>query len=201
MKALVVYAHPVEGSYSSALRDRTAAALTARGHEVRVTDLYAEDFQPELSAWEHAHHLDDPSGKPDIARHVADLQWCDTLVLVYPTWLSAQPAMLKGWIDRIWVSGVVYRLPEGGNRIRPLLTNVRHLVVVTTHGSSKFINVLQGEPGKRIVFRSIRLMCRRTVRTHWIALYRMDRRGDSERAAFLDRVEKRLSRIKDVRGR
>ena len=96
MKALVVYAHPVEGSYSSVLRDRTATSLTARGHEVRVTDLYAEEFQPELSAWEHAHHLDDPSGKPDIARHVADLQWCDMLVLVYPTWLSASRRCSRG---------------------------------------------------------------------------------------------------------
>ena len=77
----------------------------------------------------------------------------------------------------------------------------RHLVVVTTHGSSKFINSLQGEPGKRVAFRSIRLMCRHTVRTHWLALYRMDRCGDPERTAFLDRVEKRLSRIKDVRAR
>ena len=102
------------------------------------------------------------------------------LVLVYPTWLSAQPAMLKGWIDRTWVSGVAYHLPEGSNRIRPLLVNIRHLVVVTTHGSSKFINSLQGEPGKRVAFRSIRLMCRHTVRTHWLALYRMDRCGDTE---------------------
>lgn len=201
MKALVVYAHPIEGSFASVLRDRVVSALEQRGAEVRVTDLYAEGFRPELSAWERDHHLDDPATKPDIGHHVDDLRWCDTLVLVYPTWLSAQPAMLKGWIDRVWVHDVAYRLPEGSNRIRPLLTNIGHLVVVTTHGSSKFVNVLQGEPGKRIVFRSIRLMCRSTVRTHWLALYRMDRCGDDERTAFLSRIDRRLTRLRSVRAR
>lgn len=200
MRALVVHSHPVAASYSHALRDRVVSTLEGQGHEVRVTDLHAEGFEPELSAWERQHHLDPPSTKPDIARHVDDLRWCDMLVLVYPTWLSAQPAMLKGWLDRVWVSGVVYELPAGTNRIRPLLTNVRHLVVVTTHGSSKFVNALQGEPGKRIVSRSMRLMCHRRARTHWIALYRMDRCDDTRRAAFLDRVERRLTRIRGVRA-
>jgi len=177
------------------------ATLERHGHDVRVTDLYAEGFRPELSDWERQHHLDPPDAKPDLARHVDDLRWCDTVVLVYPTWLSAQPAMLKGWIDRVWISGVAYELPEGGNRIRPLLTNVRRLVVVTTHGSSKFVNSLQGEPGKRIVTRSIRLMCHRWARTHWIALYRMDRCDDRRRKDFLDQVERRLERIRGVRAR
>jgi len=201
VRALVVHSHPVATSYSAALRDRVVATLERHGHDVRVTDLYAEGFRPELSDWERQHHLDPPDAKPDLARHVDDLRWCDTVVLVYPTWLSAQPAMLKGWIDRVWISGVAYELPEGGNRIRPLLTNVRRLVVVTTHGSSKFVNSLQGEPGKRIVTRSIRLMCHRWARTHWIALYRMDRCDDRRRKDFLDQVERRLERIRGVRAR
>lgn len=201
MRALVVYAHPIEGSFSSVLRDRVVAALSHRGAEVRLTDLHAENFRPELSAAEKQNQLADPATKPNIARHVADLQWCDTLVFVYPTWLSAQPAMLKGWIDRVWINEVAYRLPEGSNRIRPLLMNIGHLVVVTTHGSSKLINILQGEPGKRIIFRSIRLMCRPTVRTHWLGLYRMDRCSDDTRAEFIARVERRILKLRSVRAR
>lgn len=193
MNVLVVYAHPVEGSFCSAVRDRAIAALEASGHSVRVTDLYADGFTPELSEWEHEHHLE--PDKPGITGSVDDLRWCDTIVLVYPTWLSSQPAILKGWIDRVWVSGVAYHLPTGSNRIRPLLTNVRRLVVITTHGSSRFVNRLQGEPGKRIVTRSIRLMCHRFARTQWIALYRMDRCSDGDRRAFLDRVDRRLRRL------
>ncbi len=199
MKALVVYCHPTEGSLVSAARDRAVAGLRAAGHEVRLTDLYAEGFMPELSAWEREHHLDAPEGKfavvPDLERHADDLRWCDALVLVYPTWWSGQPAMLKGWIDRVWVSGVVYELPEGANRIRPLLRNIRRLVVVTTHGSSKWINSLQGEGGKRVVRRGLRVLCHPFARSKWVALYTTDRSSPEQRAAFLDRVERVMRRL------
>jgi hypothetical protein len=59
-----------------------------------------------------------PGTDPSIASYADDLQWCDTLVLVYPTWWSGQPAMLKGWIDRVWVNGVAWTLPDGANRLR-----------------------------------------------------------------------------------
>jgi len=190
VKVLVIYAHPVEGSYTSACRDRLLAGLDAAQHDVRLHDLHAEDFRPELSAQERTDQFASPDTKPDIAPHAADLQWCDALVLVYPTWWSGQPAMLKGWIDRVWVHGVAYDLPEGANRIRPRLTNIRRIAAVTTHGSPKWINMAQGEPGKRIVTRSIRLLCSRRTRTSWVALYGIDTADDRSRARFLDRVER-----------
>ncbi len=198
-RVLLVYAHPLEDSLVAAARDRALAGLRAAGHEVRVTDLYAEGFVPELSAWEREHHLDPPAGKyptvPDIERHATDLGWCDTLLLVYPTWWSGQPAMLKGWIDRVWLSGVVYALPPGSTRIRPLLHNVRRLVVVTTHGSSKLINAVQGEGGKRVVFRGLRVLCHPLARSKWLALYGTDRSTPRRRAAFLARVERAMRRL------
>ena len=103
--------------------------------------------------------------------------------------------MLKGWIDRVWVAGVAYELPPGANRIRPLLTNIRRLVAVTTHGSSKFVNALEGEGGKRVLTRSLRVLCNRRARTSWIALYAVDRADDAKRAAFLDRVEQRMRKL------
>ncbi len=190
MKALVVHCHPNPDSLCAAARDRVVAGLEAGGHELRLRDLYAEDFVPELSSWERVHHLDDPANKPDIAPYADDLRWCDTLILVYPTWYSAQPAMLKGWMDRVWVRGVAYELPEGGNRIRPLLHNIRRIVVVTTHGSAKWVNAVQGEGGKRVAFRSLRVLCSRRCRTTWLALYGADTSGADRRVAFLDRVER-----------
>jgi len=193
VKALVVFCHPSAESFAAECRDRVLAGLRAGGHEVRLRDLYVEGFRPELSAWEREHQFSPAEDKPDIADHAADLRWCDTLVLVYPTWFSAQPAMLKGWIDRVWVNGVAYDLPEGSNRIRGRLRNIRRIVVVTTHGSSKFVNSLQGESGKRVVSRGLRLLCHRFARVRWIALYGIDRCTDAERRAFLDKVEQRLT--------
>ena len=194
MKAYVVYCHPLADSFISAARDRARAGLAK--HEVRVTDLYAEGFCPELSAWERTHHLDPPEAKPEITEYAANLRWCDTLVFVYPTWWSGQPGMLKGWIDRVMVAGVAYELPPVANRIEPLLRNIRRLVVVTSHGSSKWINALQGEGGKRVVGRALRVLCSRRARTTWIALYGIDRTTDNDRARFLDRVERKLRSLR-----
>ena len=76
-----------------------------------------------------------------------------------------------------------------------MLTNVRRLVVVTSHGSTKFVNALEGEGGKRVVSRALRVLCSRRCRTSWIALYDIDRAPAERRAAFLDRVERRLARL------
>ena len=192
MRSLVVACHPDPASYTAALRDRVVATLSGAGHELRVTDLYAAGFDPLFTAAEHAAHLE-VGAHPDAAGHVADLQWCDQLVLVYPTWWSGQPAMLKGWIDRVWVRGATWELPTSGNRLQGRLRNVRSLVVVTTHGSSKWINALQGEPGKRVVTRTLRAVCHPRARTTWIALYGLDRSSARDREAFLAAIPRRLS--------
>jgi NAD(P)H dehydrogenase (quinone) len=194
MKVLVVACHPVPESYSTALCTTVVATLKARGHEVRLCDLEAEDFDPVFSAEERRLHLADPSTKPALARYADDLAWCQMLVLVYPTWWGGQPARLKGWIDRVWMNGVAWELPEGANQLRGRLRGLRRIVVVTTHGSSKFVNALQGEPGKRVVSRSLRLMCSPFTRVTWLAAYGMDAADDDDRRRFIARVEARLRR-------
>ena len=196
MKVYVVYCHPSDTSFTAAVRGRALAGLRGGGHEVRVSDLYADNFRPELSAWERTNHLSPPDTKPEIAAYADNLRWCEALVFIYPTWWAGQPAMLKGWIDRVWVAGVAYELPAGANRIRPLLQNIRRLVVITTHGSSKVINSLEGEGGKRIVNRSLRVLCSKRARTKWIALYGIDNTSDAQRATHLDRVEKTMRKLR-----
>jgi putative NADPH-quinone reductase len=191
VRTLVVYCHPDPTSFTAAVRDRAVAALEQAGHEVRVTDLYAAGFDPVLSSEERAHHLD-PGPHPSVAHHAADLQWCRQLVLVYPTWWSGQPAMLKGWFDRVWVNDVAFDLPPQGNRVRARLRNVRRLVAITTHGSSKLVNAVEGEVGKRMVTRTMRATCHPLARTRWIAMYGIDTASAADRTAFLDRVARAL---------
>lgn len=192
MKTLVVHCHPNPESLTAAARDRVVAALTARGDDVRVTDLYAAGFNPVLSARERERHLE-PGPDPSVADHAVDLQWCEHLVLVYPTWWSGQPAMLKGWIDRVWVRDVAFDLPSESSRVHARLRNVRRITVVTTHGSSKFVNAVEGEAGKRMVTRTLRAVCHPLARTRWIAMYGVDTASDAQRGAFLDRVAKKVS--------
>jgi NAD(P)H dehydrogenase (quinone) len=194
VNVLVVHCHPVPESFVTAAYGRVVAGLARAGHEVRTIDLHAEGFDPVLRADEHRRHLE-PGAAPELSHHVEALTWCHTIVLVYPTWWSGQPAMLKGWFDRVWVRGVAWDLPEGTNRIRPLLRNVRRLVVVTTHGSSKLTNALEGEAGKRTVTRSLRLMCHPRCRTQWWAYYGIDTDDLARRRTFLEEVETRAAAL------
>jgi NAD(P)H dehydrogenase (quinone) len=194
MRVLVVHCHPDPESLVAAARDRVLAGLRHGGHDVRLTDLYAEGFDPCFDERDHRSHLE-PGTAPALDRHADDLRWCEALVLVYPTWWSAQPAMLKGWIDRVWVRGVAWELPPGSNRLRPLLRNIRRIVVVTSHGSSKLVNALEGEAGKRTASRALRILCHPLCRTSWIALYDVDRSDEDRRRRFLDRVERCLAAL------
>jgi NAD(P)H dehydrogenase (quinone) len=193
VRTLVVTCHPLRDSFTVAVADRAVTALRGRGDELRVTDLYAEGFDPLFTARERARHLD-PGPDPAVAGYAADLKWCERLVLVYPTWWSGQPAMMKGWIDRVWVRDVAFDLPPESNRVQARLHNVRRLVAITTHGSSKFVNAVEGEVGKRTVTRTLRAVCHPLARTKWIAMYGADTATDSQRRAFLDRVERKLRR-------
>lgn len=133
MNTLIVFAHPEPRSFGRALLDAGAAALREAGHEVTVSDLYAMDFNPVASARDfsarrfpdalqydreqkHAHEHD--AFSPDIRAEIDKLLACDLLVLQFPLWWFSVPAILKGWIDRVLVNGVVYgkgrRFDTGG---------------------------------------------------------------------------------------
>ena len=195
MNVLVVGAHPVAESFTVHVRQRAVAALRAVGHEVRITDLDAERFEARLSLAERRAHRDDPADKPAVARYGDDLRWADALVLVYPTWWSGPPAILKGWIDRVWIEGVAYTLPPGSARVHANLRNIRHLVVVTGHGSSRWVNLLEGQVGRLLVLRTMRVLCHPRARRRWVAMYKLDRATAAERDRFVGRVERAMRRV------
>jgi putative NADPH-quinone reductase len=195
MKVYVVHAHVTGQSFSRVCALQVCDSLRAAGHEVRLSDLHDDGFDPTLPLEERRGQFEPPESKPVVAPYADHLRWAEGIVLVYPTWWSGQPALLKGWFDRVWVSGLAYNPPDGNNHITAKLTNIRRLMVVTTHGSSKWVNAIQGEPGKRVVFRALRVLCHPLARTSWIALYTIDRSTDQDRAAFLRRIDRAVRRF------
>ena len=94
------------------------------------------------------------------------------------------------------MNDVAWTLPEGKARLSPLLTNITRLVAVTSHGSTRWVNVLQGQTGKRTLFRSVRLMMSLRTRCTWIGLYGLDKKtGATERQRLLSRAQRRLRRV------
>ena len=198
MNVYVVYCHPNADSFTAEVKRRAVEAFEAAGHRVRVSDLHADGFSPVLSRDEWLNHLT-PRPQPQIAGYCDNLQWCETLVFVYPTWWSGQPAMMTGWLDRVLIRGVAWDLPDGKTRITARLTNIRHVMAITTHGSSKIVNLAEGETGRRVVGRAVRVLCHRFAHTTWLAMYNIDRASAADRQAFLNRVERRIRRLSPPR--
>lgn len=147
MNVLILHAHPEPQSFTNALRDQAVQTLQAQGHAVQVSDLYAMNWNPVASA-EDFSDRDNPeylvyaleqrlgvktkSLAPDIQQELDKLLWADLLILNFPIYWFSMPAILKGWIDRVLVSGVCY----GGKRFYDQggLAGKKALVTVTLGG-------------------------------------------------------------------
>lgn len=196
MRALVVYCHPQEGSFTAAVRDVVLAKLTAAGAERRVSDLYARGFDPVLSGAEWTGYLDCPANRAAVARDVEDVLWCDTLIFVYPTWWYGLPAILKGWLDRALLPDVAFRMPETvGGVIRPGLEHITRLGVFTTCGASFWLTAFIGAPGRRTLTQGVGLLCARGKRSVFAAHYLMDSSTPESRARHLARVASKMDRL------
>jgi NAD(P)H dehydrogenase (quinone) len=132
MKILVVLANPKNPSVSRQLCDVFCESAKARGHDVLLRDLYAMGFNPVASAADLSGNLRGEVA-PDVAEEQAHVLWADLIVLVHPIWWIDRPAILKGWIDRVFALGFAYgysAMQERGT-LAP-----RSAVLITTAGSS-----------------------------------------------------------------
>jgi NAD(P)H dehydrogenase (quinone) len=192
MRTLVIRAHPLADSFNAALHERTLAGLTRAGHAIDAIDLYADAFDPRLSASDRAQYHDPGAPLPaDIAGYVDRLRRAEALVLVFPVWCFGVPAILKGFFDRCLRPGVSFELV--GERVRPKLQNIRKLAAVTTYGRPRWMVWYVGDLPRRQVTRYLRWFCHPRARVEYLAHYHMNASSPASRAAFLARVERRMA--------
>src|SRR5437764_2162724 len=132
MKVLLVFAHPEPRSLNGALRDVAIDELKAQGHEVRVTDLYAQRWTSEVDRADFLNLAPQAPLGPaaaskeafaanaltdDVKAEIEKLLWADALILQFPLWWFGMPAILKGWVDRVFAYGFAYGVgAHGGER-------------------------------------------------------------------------------------
>ena len=196
MRILVVYCHPVESSYCNALH-RTVLTSLREKHELRDCDLYASGFNPVLSQQERLDYFDHTeNNRAKVQEYIDDLHWCEGLVFVFPTWWYNLPAMLKGWLDRVFLPDVAFVLT--GDKRNPLESKLRHirlLAAVTTYGSPWWLVKWVGEPGRKALIRSLRPLVHKKCKTIWLAKYEMDMASQQDRERFLQRVSHTFSKV------
>ncbi len=110
MRALIVVSHPNPQSLTHAVAQRTADAFRSGGekHTVEIADLEAEGFDPRFTSDDHAVHLKGNKAPPDVEIEQQRIERADTLIIVYPVYWWSMPAILKGWIDRVFTRGWAY---------------------------------------------------------------------------------------------
>jgi len=189
-RALILFAHPCEESFSSILHRTVLDGLQQRGWEVDDCDLYAEGFNPVLSAAERRGYHDTATNTAPVADHVARLQAAQGLVMVFPVWNYGYPAILKGYFDRVFLPGVSFKLDNG--KVSPALKNFTKVAVVTTYGGTRFKSFLAGDPPRTLIKRTLRGLTW-PAPLDFMALYDMNNVGDSERRAFQARVAQRMA--------
>ncbi|MEC5318705.1 NAD(P)H-dependent oxidoreductase [Brenneria populi subsp. brevivirga] len=127
MKVLIVYAHPEPTSLNGSLNEFAVRRLVAAGHQVQVSDLYAMSWKAVLDGGDDtAKPAGDPvdpaldsqrayklgTQSPDISAEQEKLRQADALILQFPLWWFSMPAILKGWVDRVYANGFAYGVGE-----------------------------------------------------------------------------------------
>ncbi len=123
MHILIVHCHPEPGSFNAELKNLAVSSLRDLGHTTEVSDLYAEGFDPAegpghyddrhdpecfCALAEQRHASSAGALSEDVRREIERLERADLVILQFPLWWHAQPAMLKGWFDRVFVAGGLY---------------------------------------------------------------------------------------------
>lgn len=132
MRHLIIYAHPNENSLNHHLLNTVIETLQSHNEEIIVRDLYDIGFNPVLS-------LNDIQGQrmgklsDDVKTEQDHISWAEQITFIYPIWWTGLPAMMKGYIDRVFSYGFAYRYDQG---IQKGLLKGKKTVIINTHGKS-----------------------------------------------------------------
>lgn len=194
MRILVIHAHPLSDSFLGALHRTVVSRLSDAGHEVDDCDLYAENFDPVLSESERRHYFDADPDRSSVAPYVDRLFAAQGIVFCFPVWCFGLPAILKGFMDRVMVPGVSFRLADDGNLHRNL-EHIRSVAVVVTYGRSRWESFYFGDPPRMTMTRYFRWFIARDARLTYLAQYNLHKAARPTLERFHARVARHMDRF------
>jgi NAD(P)H dehydrogenase (quinone) len=215
MNVLVIFAHPEPASFSAALKDEAVATLTQAGRAVTVSDLYAMRWNPALGPEEFAHdranadfldlsreqehaHRND-SHAADVRAEQAKVAAADLVLFHFPVWWFGMPAILKGWVDRVFSRGFAYS--AGRKYERGHFKGKRAMLCIST-GTASTLYEPDGIDGDLLhvlwpIHNGMLAYTGFTVLPPFVA-WMPGRVDASERATYLSMYRKRLSELDSV---
>jgi NAD(P)H dehydrogenase (quinone) len=188
-------AHPLKDSLNATLAEAAASALRKGGHDVRIRNLYEQDFQPVLTA-DELNSFDAQHAAESTAAETEELLAAEILILVFPTWWFGFPAMLKGWFDRVWAPGIAYdEVPDTGALI-PRLHGLKHTIAITTLGSPWWVDrLVLRQPVRLILKRAVLGFCAPRSKLDFLSFYKCEKLTPEQVAAMKERVSRAIRRL------
>jgi NAD(P)H dehydrogenase (quinone) len=185
MKKLIVYCHPNPKSFNNAVLTQIEENYKNEGDEVRVRDLYAMGFDPVLKGEDFMvfQKGDIPA---DIKEEQEHITWTDDITFIYPVWWFHMPAILKGYIDRVFSMGFAYKPVDGG--IEGLLIG-KTVNIINTTGGPEAAYTTGGFRGsiKQMIDVGIFSLCGMTVKDHKL-FHAVPYVSDEDRKGMLENV-------------
>lgn len=134
----IVYCHPSNKSFNHSILQSITDRLTGEGREYNVVNLYGEGFDPVLDSSSIVAYSSGRSDDEKVRLYQEALRQTEQIVFIFPIWWGMMPAMLKGWIDKVFQKGIVYdTTPEGA--LMPCLSIDRTTLITTSEEPTEVI--------------------------------------------------------------
>lgn len=140
-KIFILAGHPDTESMCCDLAEAYKRGAEKSGNEVRITHLGAMSFDPIL----HKGYKVIQELEPDLKKFQEDVKWCEHFVIIYPSWWSTMPALLKGLFDRVWLPGFAFKFLPSGIGWNRLLRDRTARVFITSDSHPLIARFLQGD--------------------------------------------------------
>ncbi len=152
MKTLIIYAHPWDGSFNHHVLETTTTLLKNRGDQVDVIDLNKDQFNPVMTTEDLKVFASGQYADPMAEGYVQRLKEADNLVMIFPIWWYGEPAILKGFYDKVFLKGHVYGEVE--HKLEGLL-KINKATILTTANIDKTIFSYLGDPIQNVLAKGI----------------------------------------------
>lgn len=141
-KVFILLGHTDPATLSGALADRYEERARAAGHEVRRQNIGEMHFDPVL----HEGYKAIQQLEPDLVDFQENVRWADHIVIVYPTWWSSMPAMLKGLCDRAWLPHYAFNFADHGLTWKKLLRGRTARIITSANTGPFVLRLMYGPP-------------------------------------------------------
>ena len=156
MRVVIVFNHPYEKSFCSALLEAVSNGLLVGQHEVDLIHLDADGFNPVMSQADLKAFVEHKSVDPQVIDYNKRLEKADHLIFIFPIWWDLMPATTKGFIDRVLTPGIIYDHHPRGFGLVPLLKNLKGVTVITTMNKPQIMySLLIGNLIRKAMLRSV----------------------------------------------